>query len=377
MPPINADTSDDLRTELEAQFKDDTPAAESPAPEVETSPEPAGGEGVVEANIDGPEPKGDHPSDPARYADGTFKPTKTEVAPDKAAPVDTQVSPSKDDQTKASAPASTPTNAPPAGWTAAEKAMWADLPPALQGAVSRRETEISRGGQQWSEEKRHMQAVYSPIAEAGRRRGIDPAQAAQMLAAAQDALDENPVNGIRRIAATYGVDLATLAGQAPAEGSREQPQQPDIETLVRRAVQPLLAPIQERMAGEERHRQQMTVDLVTQFATAPGHEHFDAVQDELMAMIPSIKAANPAWTHEKVLQDAYDRAVYANPSTRSVVLSAKQQADDAQRQADARARADKARRAAVSVTGSPSGSQATQAKDSLRAEIEAAFQPGG
>jgi hypothetical protein len=362
--PAVAET-DDLRSTIEAQFETEAPA-ESPAPEVE-QPEHVEAEAPEQEVV---EPKADHPTDPARYADGTFKTTKTEAAPEKAAPE--QVSPSKDDQTKASeVAAQTVTHAPPAGWTAAEKAEWQKLPPAVQAAVSRRETEIANGGRQWSEEKRHYESVLSPIAEASRRRGLSVEQGAQLLAAAQNALEENPIQGIKRLAATYGVDLATLAGTA-AEGSREAPQ-PDIEALVRRAVQPMLAPIQDRYAREETQRQQSTVDLVTTFATSPGHEHFEAVQDELMAMIPTIKANNPTWTHEKVLQDAYDRAVYANPTTRQAVLAAQQAEAEAKRQTEAKARADKARRAGSSVTGAPSGSPSTQAKDTLRGEIEAAF----
>lgn len=356
--------ADDLRSTIEAQFKDEAPA-ESPAPEVE-APEPEVATSVEQAEIPA---KGDHPSDPARYADGTFKPIKTEAAPDKAAP--DKVSPSVDDQTKASAPASTPTDAPPAGWTADAKAEWPNLSAAVKAAALKREAEIANGGKQWSEEKRRYEAVLEPIAQASRTRGLPVEQGIQLLVAAQNALDRDPVSGIKRIAATYGVDLATLAGQAPAEG-REAPQ-PDISMLVRQAVAPMLAPLQDRFAREEAQRQQMTVDLVTQFATSPGHEHFDAVQDELMALIPQIKAVNPTWTREKVLQDAYDRAVYANPTTRSAVLAASKQADEAQRQAEAKARAEKARRASSSVIGAPSGSPSTQAKDSLRAEIEAAF----
>ncbi len=95
-----------------------------------------------------------------------------------------------------------------------------------------------------------------------------------------------------------------------------------------------------------------------------------------MAMIPAIKAANPTWAHEKVLQDAYDRAVFANPTTRSTVLAAQRQTEETQRQQETKARAEKARRAGSSVTGFPSGSAAPQAKESLRAEIEAAFSGG-
>jgi hypothetical protein len=334
---------DTLRADLEAAFSGDTTPAE---PETGTDPSPPDDPGPAVA-----EPPGSAATavERPRAPDGKFIP-KTEAAP--SAPVKT------------------------AGWTAAEKAAWTTLPPAVQAAVSRREQEIQNGGRQWSEEKRRYEGLLGPVAQEAQRRGMSAEQGLNALVTAQRRLDADPVNAIRWLAQSYGVDLATLAGQPSADGSREANPQVDIRALVHQAVQPYVGPIHERMMFEERQRADQATNLVNEFANAPGHENFNAVENEIMAMIPVIKSMNPNWPHEKVLQDAYDRAVYANPATRTSVLESSRQADEAKRQAEAKARISKARTAASSVTGSPIGTQSTAPKDSLRAELEAAFAGG-
>lgn len=373
---------DDLRASLLASYDEAEQAVEpethSTAADVAPLPDDSAPDAAATKSL--PETaaastiKPDHPTDPKRYADGSFKPTKAAAAVD--APATTN-DPSKDIQTQASAATAQPAVvAPPAGWTAAEKAEWSKLSPVAQAAVSRREAEIANGGKQWSEEKRRYEAMIAPVAESARARGMDAATGIQVLARAQAALDTDPVNAIRHIAKSYGVDLATLAGTQAADGSREAPQQPDISALVRQAVQPLLAPIQQRYAAEEQARQQSTVDLVTTFATSPGHEHFEAVSGHIMALLPIIQQASPGISHEKALQDAYDQATYANPTTRAAIKAAQDADAEAKRVDAAKLRTTAARRAGSSVTGSPNGAAMTGPKDTLRAELEAAFAGG-
>jgi hypothetical protein len=260
--------------------------------------------------------------------------------------------------------------APPAGWTAAEKAEWTKLSPAVQAAVSRREAEISRGGQQWSDEKRRYEAVLSPVAEAARRNGLSTEQGLQSLLNAQSFLERDPTAAIKWLAQSHGVNLATLAGSPDDVPSA---QTPDIEAIVRRAVQqtvqPIVAPIQDRWQQEEHNRQETTTQMVVDFAASPGHEHFNGVEEEIMAMIPPLKARNPTWTPQQVLQEAYDRATFANPATRQTILAAQETAAEAKRREEASQRATKARGAAVSVTGSPQGSAGQEPAGSLRDEI--------
>lgn len=366
--------SDDLRaqlsaamdTEIESPSTDAAPAASADAAEAESSPDSA-------ASPD----KSDHPSDPLRYADGTFKPVKAKDDTAPAATAKANELPSKDTQAKVSEPVPNPADAPPVGWTAEAKAEWSKLSPALKASVLKREAEISNGGRQWSDEKRRYETALAPIATEAQRLGIPTDQAINALMAAHHSLNRDAPNAIRQLARQYGVDLATLAGTQAADVSRETIHQPDIAALVRQAVQPIIAPLQDRFAAEDRRQQESTVETVTAFATSPGHEHFDAVSGELQLMVPWIRDSNPSWTHERVLQEAYDRAVHANPLTRAALQAANAASAETKRQEDAKQRAIKARVAGSSVTGSPSGAAAPQAHAALRDVISAAYDGAG
>jgi hypothetical protein len=380
MPDMNPQPEaegESIRSLLEAGFS----GSESPPPEPEVSDgatQPASDDAPA-ADLP-PDPpaagavKPDHPTDPMRYADGTFKRSKAdkpEAAPAKAAPDKPEI-PSTDAAKVSEEPASKPTVAPPAGWTAAEKAEWSKLSPAVQAAVSRREAQIDSGARQWSEQKQRYEAVLSPVTRAASRYGLSTEQGLNALLAAQAHLERDPADAIRTLARNHGVDLATLAGQ-PADGSERTTPQPDIAALVRQAVQPIVAPIHERFAAEDRHREQSTVSLVSDFAAAPGHEHFEAVHEHVLSLIPTIKAQNPAWTHNQVLDAAYDQAVWANPTTRQAMTEAKQHEAEQARVAEAKRRASSARTAAASLTGSPTGTGGVSPKGTIREELEAAF----
>lgn len=350
---------DSLRSELEAAFggSDEGSAQDSPI-------ESAGDEPSPEAIQDAPAETDGR----ARGPDGKFIPkTETQAAPEKV--IAATETPSTD-AAKASEVAAQTANAPPAGWTAAEKAEWSKLSPAVQAAVSRREAEIVRGGQQWSEDKRRYEAVLSPVAEAARRNGMNTEQGLQSLIRAQEFLERDPTAAIKWLAQSHGVNLATLAGQ-PDEVSSAQ--SPDIEAIVRQAVQrsvaPIVAPIQQRWQQEEQRQQEMTTQMVVSFAGSEGHEHFGSVEQDIMDLIPPLKERNPTWTPQQVLQEAYDRAVFANPATRQTILTARETAAEEKRRTEAAQRATKARGAAVSVTGSPQGSAGQEPAASLRDEI--------
>lgn len=385
MPIDQLAEPDDLRASIEAQLD----AASS------SDAESGGGSGGEPAAVqDEPaETSGDTvpaAGDRARGPDGKF--TKADGAPvsdrkgdrDKAAPAETIPAAKTDPATASAQPASPPADAPPAGWPPDAKAEWSKLSPALKAAVVKRENEISAGGQQWSEQRRQYERVLSPVAQEAARLGMSTEQGLNALLAAHNALNRDPAGALKALAQQYGVDLATLAGAPPADPQRETVQaQPDIRTLVQQAIQPIIAPIQQRWADDERRQADASTAFVTTFATAPGHEHFDTVANEIMALVPLIKQANPGWSREQVLQDAYDRATFANPTTRASILAsqasiraAQEAKAEEERRNAAKAHAVKARTAASSVTGSRSGESAVGPKDSLREEIIAAMNGG-
>lgn len=226
---------------------------------------------------------------------------------------------------------------------------------------------MSQGGQRWSEEKRRYESVLSPVAEAARRNGMDTQSGLKALLDAQSFLERDPAGAIKWLAQSHNVNLATLAGSPDDVPSATQ--QPDIQAMVRQAIQPLIAPIQQRWQADEQRQQDMTMQTIHSFAASPGHEHYAAVEGTIALILPQVIAENPAWSNEQKLQEAYDRALYATPATRQQVLAAKEAAAEETRRSEAATRATKARGAAVSVTGSPSGSSGPEAAGTLREEI--------
>lgn len=365
MPPIEGEltpSDDTLRADLEASFAD-TGGGDGAQNETDLSAAANGAETVPGAVASDTQSTAAAMDGRVRGPDGKFLP-KEAVAADKAPDPN---SPSTD-ATKASTEAvQSVAAAPPVGWTAAEKAEWSKLPPAVQAAVSRRELEMSQGGQRWSEEKRRYESVLSPVAEAARRNGMDTQSGLKALLDAQSFLERDPAGAIKWLAQSHNVNLATLAGSPDDVPSATQ--QPDIQAMVRQAIQPLIAPIQQRWQADEQRQQDMTMQTIHSFAASPGHEHYAAVEGTIALILPQVIAENPAWSNEQKLQEAYDRALYATPATRQQVLAAKEAAAEETRRSEAATRATKARGAAVSVTGSPSGSSGPEAAGTLREEI--------
>lgn len=317
--------------------------------------------------------KSDKPRDPDT---GKFAPkTESTEAPETAAPEQKSASP--DIAAKASAPAvSTPQVAPPAGWTPDAKQAWAaltavipTLPPevqasisAIQAAANKREQDISAGGRQWSEEKRQYETALAPIANAAKRHGISPAEGAQRLIAANDLLERDPQTGIMQLARAYGVDLATLVSNPPAP----QPQ---------RFVDPMVPQLNQKVSTLESQLegflQTQTLGVVESFAQS--HPHYSAVDNELLELIPMVQRAEPGLPHSEVLQKAYDRAIWLNPSVRSAMLAEQNAAAEKantekaaevekQRIAAIQAKSTQSKKAAVSVKGSSTGAPAPAPK---------------
>lgn len=291
------------------------------------------------------EAKADHPNDPNRYADGTFKPTKTEAAPDKAAPVDPK-SASTDTTTKASAPAPTPGDAPPAGWTPDAKAEWSNLSPALKAAVLKRENEIAEGGRQWSEEKRRYQATLAPLVQETQRLGIAPEQGLNALLQAHHMLTRDPASAIAELAQRYGVDLANLASNPPAPQAQSR-----FDPMVSHLTQTVSA-LESQLNG---FLQNQTLGIVERFAQ--DKPHYAAVENDIARLIPVIQQAHPGLSPSDVLEKAYEQAIWVNPDVRAQLI-ADERAKQEQQQAEAlKAKAAQAAKAAVSIKGSSNGAR--------------------
>lgn len=359
--------SDDIRSLLEKGFAD----AEQPGESVEGnggSAEPSD-ESAKKLRNPNRDESGKFTSAPKETNKAAPKAEKeiTEAAPAKAAPVKETTAP-ESKPTAQETPSTAPSNAPPVSWAADAKAEWSKLPNGVQNAILKREHEASTGIRQYSEQTRRLESALSPIAQAAKEANMPVDEAAQRLVHAHNLLKQNGPAGILALCQQFGVDPSTLAAHQPAIAPQIQPQvyrDPRVDELYDWR--------QNQLADMARSSE----NFVETFASTEGHAHFDAVSNEIMALIPVIKGSNPHWSQQQVLQDAYDRAVYANPSTRKALQESQRVKDEADRLAASKQKVSSAKLASSSISGAPIGSQQVAAAGSVREELERQFAGAG
>ncbi len=327
-PVENVNPRDAVNDDVRAAIASLTGDAEPPAPEPESEP-------VADAAAPAAER--------ARGPDGKFVPKAAEpakdAAPAKAAAPDPK-SPPPEDPAKASAAPST-ASAPPVSWAADVKAQWPSLSPAVQAAVLKRETEVSNGFRQYSEQTKAYERALAPVAQEAQRFGLNVEEGIQRLVDGQRFLETQPAQAILWLAQKHGLNLAELASNPPA------PQTP----VRSEAIPPQF--IQHVSSLEERLNSMVmdqNMTAVEQFATR--NPHYADVEEQLPGLMRELTAANPALKGVPLLQAAYDRAIWLNPDVRGKMI-AEQQAQTAQTATQKIAvKAASAARAAVSVKGS-------------------------
>lgn len=262
---------------------------------------------------------------------------------------------------------------PHASWSKELKAEFSGLPPAAQKIVLDRqksmEADYTRKTQEISALKRDYEPVdklFAPYRDQMKTTGQTPHSLIEGWANVEKALmNGKGVDVIRGIIQGYKLNpqdiVAALNGanQRPAN-TQVQPQQafqlpPEIQAKLQKIDQ-----FESRFAADDQARQNAEIAKVSQciedFKSAKDaqgnatHPHFDEIEADMAALAQMAKMAGKT----PDLQDLYERAVYANPSTRAKVLAADKQADEKRVKDEARAKAEKARKASSSVTGSPS-----------------------
>lgn len=243
--------------------------------------------------------------------------------------------------------------------TSDEKAVLAKIDPAAQQIVARRIDEAHRKLSDYGRKVsayRELDEALEPRRQQLRLNGISEGQYLAQVMTAADMLDANPVHGIKYFIRHYGIDPSSLIdapGQAPDPVQQELAQ--------------IKAQLAQREQAELMSRQAQLSSAIESFRNAkdatgkPLRPHLEAVQSELVPLIHAIRAQSPQLNPEQVLQEAYDRAVYANPQTRQLVSQSQAQKAEAERIAKAREAAAAAKAKAGSIVGSP-GSGATPAQ---------------
>jgi hypothetical protein len=250
---------------------------------------------------------------------------------------------------------------PPNTWKKEVAAKWATLPPEVRAEVERREQDMHRGIAQYKTQAEFAQTVeraMAPYQQTLQQLGISPDRAIGELMAADHKLrhgsPQEKTAYFAQLAHNYGIDL-------PAAAQHMAQVDPNVFALQNHAQQ-LQSQLQQYQQTAQQQAEAQLNSEIAAFAADPSHSHFEAVKGHMSALLQAGQA--------KDLADAYEQAVYANPTTRAAVL---QQQAAAQRE-EAAKKAQAAKQAAsVNVprrpampTAQPIGSMDDTIRDTFR-----------
>jgi hypothetical protein len=403
--------ADDLRSLLSSSYDQaHTPAEERPEPKAVETKEP---EAKAEPSKDDAKPSGDR----ARDASGKF--VKAEGTEDKPAeeksekketdePKVVKSEPEKKDDEKPAAETKGGVE-PPANWAASDKAMFKLQTSEAQAFLLRRHKQMEADHTRKTEEIAELRKEFGPVAEmfkphldVMKQKGLTPASTIRAWANVETALANGQgVNVIQNLVKGYNIPLDQVARalgfardatahvqpnpDAPTNGAHQtQPAQLPPELLAE--LRDLRAKVDAREANDRNFQSRTAQERearveadITKFKSATSsngelmHPYFDEVEPAMIALAQSKAASRQPMPS---IEELYETAVWANPSTRQAILAAERQKDEARRTEEARAKAASARKAGSSVTGAPGSGQATKpirGEISLREQLEEAF----
>jgi len=250
------------------------------------------------------------------------------------------------------------TDAAPSSWKRETAEKWAELPAEVKAEIQRRETEYHKGIEQYKpavQFAQEMNAAITPYFRNIQASGVPAPQAMNHLLMIEDKLrngdEQAKLQTLVKIAADYGIDLQK-AGQTQHDPRMWQmEQQLQQERMMRETYQ----------RSQADHENQAVISEIEAFAQAQGHEHFEAVKQDMAQMLQSGMAQS--------LQDAYDKAVWMRPDIRQSLVQRTDAKQAAEQQRQARAKS-----AAGGVKGAANPKATTLSPDaSLRDTLNAAI----
>ncbi len=252
-----------------------------------------------------------------------------------------------------------PAKRPPSSWKKETQAEWDKLPVHVQDDVLRRETDFHRGIEQYKVHAQRAQAydqAIAPYQQTLQQLGVQPEVAIGELFKADHLLRHSAPHEkaayFAKLAQDYGVQLGDI--QAPPQVD------PAYQALLNE-VRTLKNTESQREQQRQQYEQQQLNSQIAAFSE--GKEHFDAVREDMAALLQAGRAAD--------LEAAYDMAIWARPDLRSGLLQ--QQTRAAEEKARAAMQQRKAQSAAVSVRGSSPVSSSSANPTDLRALLESQF----
>lgn len=255
---------------------------------------------------------------------------------------------------------------PPASWSADDKALFSKLPQDVQATLARREKERE------ADYTRKTQAI-APLSDLDRRYGtyagqmrLTTAQLADQLLQTHYALatgtPAQKQQVLKQIAAGFGIEVPAAQPQGSAQQQTQLPADPAMQAVaqVQQDVQATRSWIQQMLEDAEIQRNQASIDAFRDAKNADGtpkHPHFATLENEILLVVRGARAQGQPIT----LDQAYEQAVWLNPTTRAATINAEK--EKAAKAASAAAtNPAKKRAAAANMPKAPTGPTAKPGK---------------
>lgn len=290
--------------------------------------------------------------------------------------------------------------APPPGWSIKSKSEWDRLPEHIRADVIKREHEVDNGFAKLREYK-----PLEPYVEMARQSGTTLDQALERYTGMERLIRQDPVKGLQAIAHNMRIPAEKVLqafGGAPAAPSHQAGGQNGAggshggnadDPYITEAVAPLLRPLVDKMTSlESAFQQQLTADqqrhvtaaqrVVDEFAQSSEYRYFSDVEGIINDLFEK-GMVDRSGDFRADLTKAYDMACRIHPEVNETLINQRLSTTDeerraaaAQADADSRAKAEAAKRAAVSVKGAPSGAVSSPqgSAGSVREDLRQAWQ---
>lgn len=258
-----------------------------------------------------------------------------------------------------------PAIAPHNNFPAEIKSEWSKLDPKVQAALLKREADFEKIASTMDEERsfaKEMQKTILPYMPLINSSQSTPAKAVTELFNYAHILQTGSPQAkgqlLWQLAQRWNADMRAN----PQVQQQPQYQLQNLQQELQQAKEQLAKLPETIKQQQEKAQLQAVIDA---FAADPKNAHYEKVKPVMAALLTSGQA--------KDMQDAYDKACFADPEIRSVRLAEEEKAKEAKRIAEAKAKADKARNASVSVKGRTglNGSEPPAPKRSLREDLRA------
>lgn len=301
----------------------------------------------------------------SREKDGKFKPRETEKAAKAEDKGEVKTAPGETSRLESSdAAVQRDINRAPSSWKPLIRAEFEKLSPQIKAEIHRREQDFQNGQSQLMPDAqmgKQFREVIQPYEMMIKAEGGTPAGAiADLMRTAalfRVGSHEQKLQAVAGIARQFNVDLRALFQQPGTQQQTQQAQQTQQPQFRDPRVDQMLAAQnaeRQRLHQQEQAQKESSVNRWMNETGADGNPkraYLSDVINEMSAMLPQIKQADPTLSDAQALDAAYDRAIWAHPEIRTLLAQKQQSELDAKRKADNQSRVNGARRAAsVNVT---------------------------